>query len=156
MHQKLFPDPYLILLYNLTQPQPLHARNSFKNKTFWKSIIRKPSKSFLLFFLLNPVPFNGQSYEKQKESGTSDQLLFRLQNKIRKIILFITLSDQVWRCNVKQFSSYSKNYICKFMQTNSCYHKLFQFHFSFWVWKLWKGREKSYKNLNLSRMKLTF
>ena len=32
MQQKLVPDPFLILLYKLKQP--LHARNSFKNKIF--------------------------------------------------------------------------------------------------------------------------
>ena len=41
------------------------------------------------FFLSNPVPFNGQSYQKQKEPGTSDQSLFRLQNKFRKIHLLV-------------------------------------------------------------------
>ena len=41
--------------------------------------------------------------------------------------------------------SYSKNCICKFMQANSWHHKLFQFHLSFWVWKVWKGREKIQK-----------
>ena len=38
--------------------------------------------------------------------------------------------------------SYSKNYICKFMQANSWHHKLFHFHLSFWIWKVWKGRGK--------------
>ena len=31
------------------------------------------------------------------------------------------------------------------MQTNSWYHKLFHFHLSFWIWKVWKGREKMQK-----------
>ena len=31
------------------------------------------------------------------------------------------------------------------MQGNSWYHTLFQFHFSFWIWKVWKGREKNTK-----------
>ena len=43
-----------------------------------------------MFFLLNPIPFNGQSYQKQKEPGTSDQSLFRLRNKFRKIPLLVT------------------------------------------------------------------
>ena len=43
MHQKLVPGPFLILLYNLKQP--LHARNSFKNKLFGKKTIKKPLKS---------------------------------------------------------------------------------------------------------------
>ena len=37
--QKLVPDPFLILVNN--PKQPLHARNYFKNKIFWK-IIKKP------------------------------------------------------------------------------------------------------------------
>ena len=32
VHQKLAPDPFLILLNN--QKKPLHARDSFKNKVF--------------------------------------------------------------------------------------------------------------------------
>ena len=65
MHQKLAPDPFLILPNN--PKQPLHARNYFKNKVFWKRIIKKSLKSFLS----NPVPFNDQIYQKQKGSETS-------------------------------------------------------------------------------------
>ena len=43
-----------------------------------------------LSFLLKPVPFNGQSYQKQKEPGTSDQSLLRLQKKFRKIPFLVT------------------------------------------------------------------
>ena len=32
VHQKLIPDPFLILLKN--PKQPLHARDSFENKIF--------------------------------------------------------------------------------------------------------------------------
>ena len=46
-------------------------------------------KKLTLFFLSNPVLFNGQSYQKQKGPGTSDQSLFRLQNKFRKIPLLV-------------------------------------------------------------------
>ena len=45
----------------------------------------KTFKKLTLFFLLNLAPFNGQSYEKQKGPGTSDQSLFRLQKKFTKI-----------------------------------------------------------------------
>ena len=55
------------------------------------------------------------------------------------------LSDQIWWCNVKQFLSYSKNYIFKFMQADSWHHKLFHLQLSFWIWKAWKGREKNTK-----------
>ena len=35
--------------------------------------LSKPLKNLTLIFLLNPVPFKGQSYKKQKGLGTSDQ-----------------------------------------------------------------------------------
>ena len=44
-------------------------------------------KKVTLFFLSDPVPFNRQNYQKQKGPGTSDQSLFRLRNKFRKIPL---------------------------------------------------------------------
>ena len=50
---------------------------------------QKALKKLTLFFLSNPVPFNGQSYQQQKGPGTSDQSLFRLQNKFRKIPLLV-------------------------------------------------------------------
>ena len=52
-----------------------------------KEDYQKTLNKLTLFFLLNSVPFNEQGYQKQKGSGTSDQSLFRLQNKFRKIPL---------------------------------------------------------------------
>ena len=64
-----------------------------------KEDYQKALKNLTLFFLLNPIPFNGQSYQKQKGPGTSDQLFFRLQNKFREIpilvIYFLTKFDDV-------------------------------------------------------------
>ena len=54
-----------------------------------KEDYQKALKKLTLFFLLNLVPYNGQSYQKQIGSGTSDQLLFRLQGKFRKIPLLV-------------------------------------------------------------------
>ena len=54
-----------------------------------KEDYQKPLKMSTLFFLPNPVPFNVQSYQKQKGPGTSDQSLFRLRNKFRKIPLLV-------------------------------------------------------------------
>ena len=51
---------------------------------------QKDSKKVTLFFLPNPAPFNRQNYQKQKEPGTSDQPLFRLRNKFRKIPALVT------------------------------------------------------------------
>ena len=55
-----------------------------------KEDYQKALKKLTLFFLSNPVPFNGQSYQKQKGPGTSNQLLFRLRNKFTKIYLLVT------------------------------------------------------------------
>ena len=54
-----------------------------------KGDYQKALKKLALFFLSNPVPFSGQSYQKQKGSVTSDQLLFWLRNKFKNIPLFI-------------------------------------------------------------------
>ena len=56
---------------------------------YLKQDCQKALKKLTLFFVVNPVPFNGQSYLKQKGPGTSDQSLFRLQNKFRKIPLLV-------------------------------------------------------------------
>ena len=44
-----------------------------------------------MFFLSNPVPFNGQDYKKTKGTGTSDQLLFTFQSKFRKLLYFFII-----------------------------------------------------------------
>ena len=95
-----------------------------------------------LFFLPNPVPFNIQSYWKQKGPGISDQLLFRLWNIQKNSFIIYILPDQVCWCDIKQLLSYFRNCICKFMQANSWHHKLFHFHLSFWFRNRWKGRGK--------------
>ena len=43
-----------------------------------KEDYQKALKKLTIFFLSNPVPFNGQSYQKQKGPETSDQSFFRL------------------------------------------------------------------------------
>ena len=81
MHQ-LIPDSAFILVNK--SKQPLYSRNSFERG------LSKTLKKLTIFFLSNPVPFNGQSYQKQKGPGTSDQLYFKLQNKYIKISLLVT------------------------------------------------------------------
>ena len=106
-----------------------------------KEDYQKALKKVTLFFLLNAVPFNRQNYQKPKGFETSDQPLFRLRNKFISSFISYVLSDQIWWCNIKRFLSYSKNYICKFMQANLWHHKLFHFHLPFWIWKVWKGKK---------------
>ena len=54
-----------------------------------KENYQKALKKVTFFLLSSPVPFNRQNYQKQKGPGTSDQLLFRLRNKFRKIPLLV-------------------------------------------------------------------
>ena len=54
-----------------------------------KEDYQKALKKLISFFLSNLIPFNEQSYLKQKGSGTSDQSLLRLQNKFKKIPLLV-------------------------------------------------------------------
>ena len=56
---------------------------------YFEKGLSKSLQKVTLLFLSNPVPFNRQDYQKQKETGTSDQSLFRLQNKFRKIPLLV-------------------------------------------------------------------
>ena len=58
-------------------------------KKILKEDYQKALKKLALFFLSNLIPFNGQSYQKQKGRGSSDQSLFSLQNKFRKISLLV-------------------------------------------------------------------
>ena len=51
VHQKLVPDPFLILVND--PKQSLHARNSFKNDIL-KEDYQKDFKKLILFFLSSP------------------------------------------------------------------------------------------------------
>ena len=66
-----------------------------------KEDYQKALKKVTLFFPSNPVTFNGQNYKKQKGPRTSDQLLFRLLNKFRKMLLLVMyymtkIYDVIW------------------------------------------------------------
>ena len=77
LHQQLAPAPFLIFL--ITQNSHCTHDILLKIRFFERGLSKslKIIKKLSLFFLSNPVPFNGQSYQKQKRSGTSHQYLFR-------------------------------------------------------------------------------
>ena len=52
--------------------------------------LSKSLKKVNFIFSFETSPFNGQSYQKQKVPGATDQSLFRLQNKFRIITLLVT------------------------------------------------------------------
>ena len=57
--------------------------------------LSKSLKRVGLFFLLNAIFFNGQDYEKEKGSRTSDQLPFLLQTNSENSFISDELPDQV-------------------------------------------------------------
>ena len=82
-----------------------------------KEDYQKALKKVTSFFLSNPVPFNRQNYQKQKGPGTSDQLLFRLQNKFRKIPLlamyYLTKFDDVIQSDISVILKIISPNVCK-------------------------------------------
>ena len=78
---------------------------------------QKPLKKLNLVFLLNLVPFNGQSYQKQKGSGTRHLLLFRLRNKFTKIsllvIYYLTKFDGVIQSGFRVIPRITPANLCK-------------------------------------------
>ena len=96
-----------------------------------KEDYQKALKKFTLFFLLYPVSFNGQSYQKQKGPGTSDQLVFRLRNKFRKIpllvIYYLNKFEMYYKAAFELFQKlHLQIYASQFMAS-----MLFHFHLPF-------------------------
>ena len=111
MHQKLVPDSFFLSVNN---PSSHCIQGILLKIRFFERGLSKTPKKVTIFFPLNPFPFNGQSYQKQKRPGTSYQSLFRLQIKFAKISLLIMyyLTKLI---NIKCFLSYFRNYTCRFM-----------------------------------------
>ena len=61
----------------------------FLKVRYFERGLSKSLKKGNFIFISNSVPFNSQNYQKEKGPGTSDQLLFRLQNKFKKIPLLV-------------------------------------------------------------------
>ena len=108
-------------------------------KVLWKRMIKNPSKSKLYFFFWNQSFIMNKVIKNKRDL----ELVLSCSSGYQKssFISYI-LSDQVWWCNTKRLLSYFENCICKFMQTSSWHHKLLYFHLSFFIWKVWKGREQ--------------
>ena len=69
---------FLILANN--PKQPLHVRNHFKIRQYERGLTKSIKNLTLFIYLfLNPVPFNGQDYEKQRGPRIRDQSPFTKQ-----------------------------------------------------------------------------
>ena len=108
-----------------------------------KGDYQKHLKKLTLLFLSNPVPFNGQSYKKQKGIGTSDQSLFRLRNKFKKISLLVIYYQTKF-----DGATQSGSWVIPKLKPAKLYkpiHDIINYStsiFLFWIWKVWKGRGK--------------
>ena len=79
--------------------------------------LSKSLKKVKFIFSFEPSPFQAK-LSKTKMVGNSSTNPLQVMKQLQKnSFIHYILSDQVWWCNVKQFLSYSKNYICKFMQS---------------------------------------
>ena len=149
MYQKLVPDLLLILVNN--PKQPLHAVNSFEIKIFWKRIIKVLKKWTLFFvsFFFQTLSLLMCKIITSKRGLELVATLFRLQSKFREIrllVLYYVIYSGFWV--IQKITSAN---LCK--PIYDIIHQLFHFHFSFWVWKVWIGREKIQKLEYLKKKK---
>ena len=93
----------------------------------------KVLKKWTSFFISNQVPFNGQDYEKQKESVTRDQSLFRLQHKFRKnsllVMYYLTMLAEVIWSGFWVIPMFTSAIVCK--ATHDYYFKAIYSTFTF-------------------------
>ena len=121
-----------------------------------KEDYQKALKKSTLLFLLNPVSFNGQSYQKQKALGTSDQSLFILRNKFRKniflVICYLTKFDDVTSSGFWVIPKTTSANLCKPIDD------IINYYTSICPFESGKFRKegKNYKKLNISRAKRAF
>ena len=105
-----------------------------------KEDYQEASKKLTIFFLSNPVPFNGQSYQNQKRPGTSNQSLFRLQNKFREIpllvIYYLTKFDDIILSSFRVIPKITSANLCKPI------HDIINYSSSIWPFEVGKcGKE---------------
>ena len=113
-------------------------------------------KKLTLFLFSNLVWFNRYHSEKQKRPGTSDQSLFRLQNKFKKVPLlvmyYLTKYLDIIKSGFGVFPKITSANLYKPVHNMISYST---FIFLFEAGKCGKEGE-NYKKLNLSRMKRNF
>ena len=69
---------------------------------YFEQGLSKSLKKLTLFLLLNPVPFNGQDYKKEKEPVWPTALQVTKQFQ-KNFFISDVLLDQAWWCNKQQF-----------------------------------------------------
>ena len=115
-----------------------------------KEDYQKAFKKLTLFFLLSPDPFNEQSYQKQKGSGASDQLLFRLQHNFKNIPVFIIYFL------TKFYDELFKKLHLQIYAHQLVASSIIPIPFALLNLEKVEKKGKNFKNLNISRMKRAF
>ena len=104
-----------------------------------------------MFFLSNPIPFNGQSYKKHKRSETNHQLLFMLRNKFRTSPLFVmyylTKFDEVMQSSFWVFPKLTFANLCKSI------HDITTYSASIWPLESGKCGKEGKKNKKIKYLK---
>ena len=121
-----------------------------------KEDYKKALKKLALIYLSKLVYFNRQSYLKQKGSGTSEQLLFRLQNKSKNIPLFVmyylTKFDDVKKRSFELFQNlHLQIYASQFMTS-----QIIPLPFVLLNLGSVERMGKNFKNVNILRTKKAF
>ena len=66
---------------------------------------------------MNPVPFNGENYQKQKYPITIEQSFFRLQNRFKKspllVLYYLTKFDIEYKAVFVSYSKTTSANLCK-------------------------------------------
>ena len=96
--QKLIPDPFLILVNN--PKQPLHARNSFTNRIFWKRIIKKFKKVNFTFLS------NRMSSACHSHVPVCDAYVTRIYSYVIRMSLVCTRMSSICHLHVPVCHSY--------------------------------------------------
>ena len=125
----------------------MHSIKPFKNEIVLKKIIKK----FTSILFWNPISFYGNCYEKQEESGTNYQSVFRLSNKF-------SFSRDPSPDHFGCFNSKRFNYVIpKIAINNLCkqFHDVMTSPFLAYSWnfEMLDKNEENLKNLNTSRAK---
>ena len=142
VHQKLAPGPFFILVNN---PKQILLKIRYLERGLSKTL-----QKVNFIFSFKPIPFNVQSYQKQKGPGTSDQSLFRLPNKFTKIYLlviyYLTKFDGVLYSGFWLIPKITPANLCKPI------HDIIYYSSSICE----EPKEKNHKKLNISRTKRAF
>ena len=96
----------------------------------------------LYFFFRTPSHLMDKIIKNKRDMELVTSCSSDYKTSWEKFLYWLCIISSIFWCYIKQFLSYSKNYICKFMQSSSWDHKLFHFHLCFWIWEMWKGRVK--------------